>query len=176
VTSVPSRGSCGRGSAGVPRRASTRTPCASAPRCVSSQVEVAARRRNPGHVPAHPPLVRLQLLERRLRDVNHRHVARVQMREGAVDRVSHRRTRRAACLVARAEHDVVDEQLTAALGTAPPACGCRRRCRRGTPSRLARRASRADAAPSSSPSRVCSFSRASSSSRAASHSSRLRTS
>jgi hypothetical protein len=43
--------------------------------------------------------------------VHHRHVARVQVREGTVEGVGHRRARRATCLVARAEHKVVDEQL-----------------------------------------------------------------
>jgi hypothetical protein len=66
---------------------------------------------DPGKTPAHTPLVGLQLLERRLRDECERHVASVQVREQAVDAVGHRRAGRATGLVARAEHEVVDEQL-----------------------------------------------------------------
>ena len=39
----------------------------------------------------------------------------MQVREGAVDGVGHRGARRATCLVAWAEHEVVDEQLSAAV-------------------------------------------------------------
>ena len=60
-------------------------------------------------------LVRLQLLERGLRHEEHRHVVRVQVRDEGVDGVRDRRVDRAAGLVARAEHEVVDEQLAAAV-------------------------------------------------------------
>ena len=46
---------------------------------------------------------------------SHRYVARVQVWEGTVDGVGHRGARRATCLVAGAEHEVVDEQLSAAV-------------------------------------------------------------
>src|SRR5206468_11006258 len=68
---------------------------------------------HPRNAPAHAALVALQLLHRRLRDEGERHVASVQVREYTFDAVGHRRARRATGLVARAEHEVVDEQLGA---------------------------------------------------------------
>jgi hypothetical protein len=79
------------------------------------EVEVRGRRGHPGKAPAHPALVRLQLLERRLGHECERHVAGVQVREDAVDRVGDRRVDRAARFVARAEHEVVDEELRSPL-------------------------------------------------------------
>ena len=79
------------------------------------EVEVAVGRRHPGEAPPHPPLVCLKPFERRSRDVGHCHVAGVEMRQDAVDGVRARGARRAAGLVAGAEHEVVDEQLRAPL-------------------------------------------------------------
>ena len=50
-----------------------------------------------------------------LRHEEHRHVVRIQVRDEAIDAVRDRRVDRAAGLVARAEHEVVDDQLTSAI-------------------------------------------------------------
>src|SRR5438876_422065 len=63
------------------------------------EVELALGRRHPGETPAHPTLVRLQLLKRGLRNEGHRDVARLQMRDDAVNGVRDRRAGRAACLI-----------------------------------------------------------------------------
>src|SRR5919202_2284120 len=76
-------------------------------------VEVAAGRRNPFQAPAHPLLVRPELLERRTRDEQHRHVARGEVDDVRVEVVRDRGADGAAGLVRRAEHEVVDEQLGA---------------------------------------------------------------
>ena len=75
------------------------------------EVEVAGRGRDPRDAPTHAALVPLKLLERCLRDEEQRRVTGVQVRDDAVDRVGDRRVDRATGLVARAEHEVVDEQL-----------------------------------------------------------------
>jgi hypothetical protein len=73
------------------------------------------RGRDPGETPTHAPLVGLELLQRCLGDEEQRHVAGVQVRDHALDGVGDRRVDRAAGLVARAEHEVIDQQLGASL-------------------------------------------------------------
>ena len=51
----------------------------------------------------------------RLRHEEHRHVVRIQVRDEPIDAVRDRRVDRAAGLVTRAEHEVVDDQLTSAI-------------------------------------------------------------
>ena len=75
-------------------------------------VEIAARRRVPREAPAHAPLVRRELRERRARDDRERRVARVQVREVA-EVVGHQRAARAALVPRRVEHEVVHDELAA---------------------------------------------------------------
>ena len=99
----------------------------------------------------------------------HRHVPRVQVRDDTVDGLRNRGAGRTARLVARAEHEVVDAQLGAAVEQlrqrARPAVGVE------AVLLLRAQGSSRRCCASSSPSRVCSFSRASNSWRAAAHSS-----
>jgi hypothetical protein len=77
-------------------------------------IEVAFVRGIPGNRPAHPLPVGLELLERRAGDEDQRRVACVQMAQ-VTDVVNDERTRGAAFLPARVEHEVVDEKLVAAV-------------------------------------------------------------
>src|SRR5262249_3547999 len=63
--------------------------------------------------PAHPPLVRLQLRERRPRHRQQRDVVVGQVHDEAVERVRDRRTGCASRRVVGPEHEVVDEELRA---------------------------------------------------------------
>ena len=76
-------------------------------------VEVAAERGRPGEAPAHPPLVRLQLRERRPRHRPEHDVMVGQVDDEAVEAVRDRRAGRTPCRVVGAEHEVVDEELRA---------------------------------------------------------------
>ena len=78
-------------------------------------VEVALVAGCPVEAPTHPPAVGEQLLERRVRDADHRDVAGREVREHAVEAVRRRRAGRAARLVVRPEHEVVDDELPAAV-------------------------------------------------------------
>ena len=141
-------------------------------RDVEVEVEVAAQRGRPGKRPPHPPLVRLQLRERRPRHRRQRDVVVRQVDDGAVEPVGDRRARRTARRVVRPEHEVVDEELRAPL---------KRSASDALPSSVSNRysfsirthGSSCRRRASSSPRRVCAFSASSSSSRAASHSSRV---
>src|SRR6266496_3809148 len=77
------------------------------------EVEVAVERGRPGKRPTHPPLVRLQLRERRPRDRPEHHVVVGQVDGEAVEAVRDRRAGRTPRRVVRPEHEVVDEELRA---------------------------------------------------------------
>src|SRR5208283_4623419 len=82
-------------------------------RDVEIEVEVAAKRGGPGKRPPHPPLIRLQLRERRPRHRRKRDVAVRQMDGEAVEPVSDHRAGRTPRRVVGPEHEVVDEELRA---------------------------------------------------------------
>src|ERR687892_1411533 len=75
------------------------------------EVEVAAERGRPGDRPPHPPLVRLQLRERRPRHRRKRDVVVGQVDDEAVEPVRDRRAGRTPRRVVGPEHEVVDEEL-----------------------------------------------------------------
>src|SRR5262249_13739825 len=75
------------------------------------EVEVAAERGRPGKRPPHPPLVRLQLRERRPRRRPEHYVVVGQMLGEPVEAVRDRRAGRAAGGVVGPEHEVVAEEL-----------------------------------------------------------------
>src|SRR5438093_1463909 len=77
------------------------------------EVEVSAERRRPRKAPPHPPLVRLQLRERRPRHRRKRYVVVRQMDDGAVESVRDRRAGWTPRRVVGPEHEVVDEELRA---------------------------------------------------------------
>ena len=66
-----------------------------------------------GKRPSHPPLVRLQLRERRPRDRPEHHVMVGQVHREAVEPVRDRRAGRTSRRVVGPEHEVVDEELRA---------------------------------------------------------------
>jgi hypothetical protein len=70
---------------------------------------------NPRNVPTHPLLVRLKLRQRSSRNQQQGQVAGMKVRQEAVEAIDHRRAGRAPRLVIRSEHEVVDEQLRAAV-------------------------------------------------------------
>jgi hypothetical protein len=76
-------------------------------------VEVASKRRDPREAPAHSALVGAQLLERRARHGDERHVAVVEVDDGTVDVIRHERAAWAGFGVFRSEHEMEDEQLRA---------------------------------------------------------------
>src|SRR5204863_2074629 len=76
-------------------------------------VESVAGRGRPGKRPPHPPLVRLQLRERRPRHRRKRDVVVGQVNDEAVEPVRDRRAGRTPCRVVGPEHEVVDEELRA---------------------------------------------------------------
>ena len=78
-------------------------------------VEVGAVGRDPLELPAHALLEGLDLGERRARDDDERDVVRVEVRQHAVDAVAEERAADAAFAPAGAEHEVVDDQLAAAV-------------------------------------------------------------
>ena len=78
-------------------------------------VEVAAAARDPVDAPAHPLPVGEELLERRAGGEQQRGVPGLQVGDLGIERVRDRGADRAACLVGRPEHEVVDEQLGAAV-------------------------------------------------------------
>src|SRR6266700_7893365 len=80
---------------------------------VEVEVEVAAERRRPGKRPVHPPLIRLQLAERRPRHRAKRDVVVRQVSYEAVEPVRNRRAGRTPRFVVGTEHEVVDEELRA---------------------------------------------------------------
>src|SRR3989454_788860 len=80
---------------------------------VEAEVEAAAERGRPGKRPPHPPLVRLQLRERRPRHRRKRDVVVGQVDNEAVEPVRDRRAGRAPRRVVGPEHEVVDEELRA---------------------------------------------------------------
>ena len=80
---------------------------------VEVEVELAAERGCPGERPPHPPLVLLQLLERRPRDSPEHHVMIGQVNYEPVEAVRDRRAGRTARRVVGPEHEVVDEELRA---------------------------------------------------------------
>src|SRR4029453_9140447 len=86
-----------------------------AARETEAEVEVILCRRDPGTRTAHAALVCLQFLGRGLRDTDHGHVARLQMWDDAVECVRDRRAGRAAGFIVGAEHEVVDDKLTATV-------------------------------------------------------------
>src|SRR5262245_54184962 len=75
-------------------------------------VEVACERRDPGNLPAHPPAVGLDLLDRRARDGDERGVARVQVGQVA-DLIEDQRAAGATLVASGAEHEMIQDQLTA---------------------------------------------------------------
>src|ERR1017187_5903107 len=77
------------------------------------EVEVAFVAGRPVKAPAHAPAVSEQLLERRARDADQRHVAGLEVRENPVEAVRRRRARRTAGRIAGPKHEVVDEELRA---------------------------------------------------------------
>jgi hypothetical protein len=81
-------------------------------------VEVVAGERVPRDLPAHPLAVGLDLLDRGLRHEDERGVARVEVGEVADVVGDHRAAvaaRRRPAVYARREHEVVDDQLAAAV-------------------------------------------------------------
>src|ERR1700736_4658647 len=85
-------------------------------RDVEVEVEVAAERGCPGKRPPHPPLVRLQLRERRPRHRRKRDVVVRQVDDEAVEPVRDRRAGHTPRRVVGPEHEVVDEELRAPSG------------------------------------------------------------
>jgi hypothetical protein len=79
------------------------------------EVEVALVAGGPVEAPAHPPAIGEQHLERRVRDADHRGVAGLEVREHAVEAVRGRRAGRTSRRVVRPEHEVVDDELRAAV-------------------------------------------------------------
>ena len=80
---------------------------------VEVEVEVAVERARPRKRPAHPPLVCLQLLERRPRDSPEHHVMVGQVNYEPVEAVRDSRAGWTPRRVVGPEHEVVDEQLRA---------------------------------------------------------------
>jgi hypothetical protein len=80
---------------------------------VEVEVEVAADRGRPRERPPHPPLVRMQLRERRPRHSRKRDVVVGQVDYEAVEPVRDRRAGRTSSRVVGPEHEVVDEELRA---------------------------------------------------------------
>jgi len=80
---------------------------------VEIEVEIAAERGRPGKRPAHPPLIRLQLRERRPRHRAKRDVMVREVDDGAVEPIRDRRAGRTPRRVVGPEHEVVDEELRA---------------------------------------------------------------
>jgi hypothetical protein len=80
---------------------------------VEVEVEVAAERGRPGKLAPHPPLVRLQLRQRRPRHCRKRDVVVRQVDSEAVEPVRDRRAGRTPRRVVGPEHVVVDEELLA---------------------------------------------------------------
>src|SRR6266566_2251918 len=83
------------------------------PRRLQVVAEIVSGARRPGEAPPHPPLVRLELRERRPRNRRKRDVVVRQVDNGAVEPVRDRRTRWTASLIVGPEHEVVDEELRA---------------------------------------------------------------
>src|SRR5207247_111305 len=83
------------------------------PRRLQVVAEIVSGGRRPGEPPPHPPLVRLQLRERRPRDRRKRDVVIRQVDDGAVEAIRDRRTRRTPRLIVGPEHEVIDEELRA---------------------------------------------------------------
>jgi len=79
------------------------------------EVEVALERGDPMEAPAHSLLVRGELGERRARHRDHRDVARLEVDDVCVEAVRPERAVRAAFVPGRIEHEVVDEELAAAV-------------------------------------------------------------
>jgi hypothetical protein len=77
-------------------------------------VEIAAERRHPGEFPTHAFFESLDLDERRARDDDETDIALRQMDGGAVEMIGQVGTVRAAGFPARAEHEVIDDQLALA--------------------------------------------------------------
>src|SRR5438105_1391676 len=80
---------------------------------VEIEVEVAAEGREPLEAPAHAPVIGGELGVRRVRHRDHRDVALVEVHDGAIEAVGPARAVRAAFTPARAEHEVVDDELAA---------------------------------------------------------------
>src|SRR5437868_10082665 len=78
-------------------------------------VEAGAAGRYPLEGPAEPPRISLQLGQRRARDRDHRDVAVGEVLDDAVEVVGPERARLAAGLPVGAEHEVVDDELAAAV-------------------------------------------------------------
>src|SRR3546814_1322730 len=90
-------------------------------------VEVTAVRGNPLELPAHSLAKSLDVGQRRARDGHQGNVTIGQMRCHAFTVVGHEGATRATLLPSRAEHEVLHQQLPAALeqvGKAAPALGC----------------------------------------------------
>src|SRR5437764_805099 len=79
------------------------------------EVEVAFVAGRPVEAPAHPLAVGEQLLKRGSRDADHRHVSSLEVGEYAVEAVGSQRAGGTSGVVVEAEHEVVDEQLGAAV-------------------------------------------------------------
>ena len=142
-------------------------------RDIEVEVEVSAERGRPGKRPPHPLLVCPQLRERRPRDRPEHDVVVGQMDDKAVEPVRDRRTGRTPRRVVGPEHEVIDEQLRA------PAEEVRQRgapligLESILPCRSAPTATPAAAAPARRCAALVPSPSLSSSSRAASHSSRV---
>src|SRR6266446_2700505 len=80
---------------------------------VEVAVEVATERGCPGKRPPHPPLVSLELRQRRPRHRRKHNVVVGQVDGEAVESVRDRRAGRTPCFVVGPEHEVVDEELRA---------------------------------------------------------------
>src|SRR6185437_12288003 len=79
------------------------------------EVEVRRARRDPVEVPSHSLPVRLELVQRRARDGCKGDVPRVQVDHVRIEVVGPERAALAADIVLRGEHEVVDDQLAAAV-------------------------------------------------------------
>src|SRR5439155_27231053 len=78
-------------------------------------VEVAASARDPVDAPAHSLPERAQLREWRAGSEQQGGVPGLQVRDLGCERVRYRGADRAACLEGRSEHEVIDQQLSAAV-------------------------------------------------------------
>jgi hypothetical protein len=78
-------------------------------------VEVAPERRHPGKPPAHALLIGFNLSNWRARNHRERYVAMRQVHRRAIEMVTQKPAARAALLPPGAEHEVIDDQLAAAI-------------------------------------------------------------
>ncbi|MNL11465.1 hypothetical protein D3C87_1323030 [compost metagenome] len=78
-------------------------------------VEIITKGRDPGEIPAHALAIGLDLCERCAGDGNPGDIVIVQMRQRAFDMIAEERAADTALVPIRAEHEMIDKQLAAAI-------------------------------------------------------------